>query len=419
MQIKLVAAFLALVPLLTAASPSPVTKVPFVRKRSFRKSDGAVDIEALTAHVDEVRTKIARGFSAFKTNTGKAHPNDIGNVPPAKRATKRATGKDTLTDDLDGDLWQGAVSVGTPLSAFTVDFDTGSSDFFLPGPDCTENCEGHKVFNTAASSTAVDQKETFSIEFADGSTVAGEIFHDTVSLGGLVATGQAVVAATQYSTGFAIANSPPDGLLGMAFESIADTGSPPVFQTLVTEGKTTQSVFGFTLLDTGGELFLGGADSTAFTGAMTFAPLIVTDPPAFWEISVQSASVGATKVVTRAQDAIVDTGTTLLIVDPTSATAIHAKIPGAASASRTIGQGFFTIPCNEIPTDVSFTIAGKAFTLSADTLNFGQLEAGSTLCVSGIMGANEGFWILGDVFIRNFYTEFDFANERVGFATLA
>ena len=56
MQIKLVAAFLALVPLLTAASPSPVTKVPFARKRSFQKSDGAVDIEALNAHVDEVKT---------------------------------------------------------------------------------------------------------------------------------------------------------------------------------------------------------------------------------------------------------------------------------------------------------------------------------------------------------------------------
>ena len=59
------------------------------------------------------------------------------------------------------------------------------------------NCEGHQAFNTAASSTAVDQHETFTTEFADGSTVQGEIFTDTVSLGGLVATGQAVVAASR------------------------------------------------------------------------------------------------------------------------------------------------------------------------------------------------------------------------------
>lgn len=271
-----------------------------------------------------------------------------------------------------------------------MDFDSGSSDFFLPGPDCTENCEGHKVFETGQSSTAVDQHKTFSIEFADGSTVAGEIFHDTVSLAGLVATNQAVVAATQYSDGFAIANSPPDGLLGLAFESIANTGSPPVFQTLVTERKTTQSVFGVTLLDDGGELVVGGTDTSAFTGALSFAPLIVTNPPAFWEITAQSVSVGNRRVVTRAQDAIVDTGTTLLIVDPNSATAIYRAIPGSRSAANEIGEGFFTIPCNEIPTDVSFTVAGKAFTLSADTLNFGQIEEGSNECVGGIMGADEG-----------------------------
>ena len=312
-----------------------------------------------------------------------------------------------MTDDLEGDLWQGGVSVGTPLSAFTgentnyyqeirslpfilVDFDTGSSDFFLPGQDCTANCEGHKVFNTAASSTAVDQHETFTTEFGDGSSVDGEIFEDTVSLGGLIATQQAVVAATQYSDGFTLENFPPDGLLGMAFESIAQTASPPVFQTLVNQGKTSSSVFGFTLLDDGGELFLGGTDTSAFTGNLTFTPLIITDPPAFWEISVSSASVGSTRVVTRAQDAIVDTGTTLLIVDPTSASEIHARIRGARSAAGEIGPGFFTIPCNEIPSNVGFTIGGETFTLSADTLNFGPIEEGSNVCVSGIMGADEG-----------------------------
>jgi hypothetical protein len=176
----------------------------------------------------------------------------------------------------------------------------------------------------------------------------------------------------------------------MAFESIANTGRSPVFQTLVTEGKTTESVFGFTLLDNGGELFLGGTDTTAFTGSLTFAPLIVTNPPAFWEITTQSVSVGSKRVVTRAQDSIVDTGTTLLVVDPTSAQEIYAAIPGSRNAARTVGQGFFTIPCNEIPTDVSFTVAGKAFTLSADTLNFGPIEEGSNQCVGGIMGADEG-----------------------------
>ena len=59
MQIKLTVALLALIPLLAAASPAPapVTSVP-VRKRSFLKANGVADIEALTAHVDEVRTYV-------------------------------------------------------------------------------------------------------------------------------------------------------------------------------------------------------------------------------------------------------------------------------------------------------------------------------------------------------------------------
>lgn len=266
-----------------------------------------------------------------------------------------------------------------------MDFDTGSSDLFLPGTACTDaNCRGHKIFNTAASSTAVDQHKTFSIEFADDSTVSGEVFHDTVSIAGLTATNQAVVAASQYSSGFALDVSPPDGLMGMAFQSISNSNSPPVFQTMIADGQTTSPVFGFTLLDSGGELFLGGADTTAFTGSLTFTPLITT--PSFWEVSTSRVSVGSKAVVTRAQDSIVDTGTTLLIVDTASAAAIYAAIPGSADASRTVGEGFFTVPCNAIPTDVSFTLGGKAFTLSADSFNFGQVSAGSADCVGGIAG---------------------------------
>ena len=60
MQIKLSIALLALVPLLAAASPAPapVTKVPFVKKRTFVKENGVADIDALNAHLREVKTYV-------------------------------------------------------------------------------------------------------------------------------------------------------------------------------------------------------------------------------------------------------------------------------------------------------------------------------------------------------------------------
>lgn len=148
MQIKLTVALLALVPLLSLASPapSPFTKVPFANaKRQALVNNGVANVTALQAEVQaslacvviyhlrrhvliSLYRKIARGFANFQANTGKVHPNDNG-FRPAKRSVqnrgvpkrdveKRASGRIQLTDD-DLELWQGGVAVGTPLRSFT------------------------------------------------------------------------------------------------------------------------------------------------------------------------------------------------------------------------------------------------------------------------------------------------------------
>lgn len=268
-----------------------------------------------------------------------------------------------------------------------MDFDTGSSDLFLPGTRCTgANCQGHTKFNTAASSTAVDQRSTFSLAFGDGSTVSGEQFTDTVTVGGLTATGQRVGAASTYSTGFALDEFPPDGLLGMGFEQISVFGANPVFQTLVAQGKTSASEFGVTLGTSGSELFLGGTDTSKFTGSLTFTPVTEVG---FWEINSGGVSVAGKSVVTP-QDSIVDTGTTLLLGDTTNVRKVYAAIPGSKDASRTVGTGFFTVPCASIPSNVGLILGGKTFTISAATFNLGAVSATSSDCVGGLVADDVG-----------------------------
>ncbi|KAF8076138.1 acid protease [Lyophyllum atratum] len=379
--------------------------IPLTKRAKLIDENGVVSVKALQNQL--ARVKMHRGFQAFQKNTGSFHPNDI------RLATKRATGSDHLTDD-DGSLWQGTISVGTPPVSFTVDFDTGSSDLFLPAKTCQVNCEGHTAYDTDASSTARNLGKTFSLAYGDGSTVQGDQFTDTATIAGLTAAGQTVGAATRYSTGFSISQFPPDGLMGMAFPEISEYNANPLFQSLVTQGKTTAAQFAFKLSKSGSELFLGGVNNDLFTGALSQSPVV---QKGYWQVDLEAVNVDG-KATASGLSAIVDTGTTLILGDSDSVNRFYAAIPGAQDASDTIGAGFFTFPC-DAALDISLTFSGRAFAISADTFNLGQASKGSADCVGGIATVDAGFWIVGDVFLQNVYTVFDVGKNSVGFATLA
>ncbi|KAG6916685.1 hypothetical protein DXG01_005810 [Tephrocybe rancida] len=347
-------------------------------------------------------SKIQRGFHAFQKNTGSFHPSD------KQRTMKRSTGSLELTDD--GALWHGTISVGTPPVAFT-----GSSDLFLPGSSCSVNCEGHAVYDTDKSSTAKNLSKNFSLSFADGSVVQGVVFTDTVSIANLTATSQAIGVAARYSAGFAEAQFPPDGLMGMAFPQISEFSENPVFQSLVAQNETTAPQFSFKLSETQSELLLGGVNTDLFSGTLTQVPVV---QKGFWQVKLDAVNVAGNETSTGLS-AVVDTGTTMVLGDVDSVRSLYAAIPGSADASNTVGAGFFSFPCSA-SSDVSLTFGGKSFAISPDTFNLGRISQNSADCVGGVVGAADlQFWIVGDLFLQNVYTVFDVGSSSVGFANLS
>ena len=81
-----------------------------------------------------------------------------------------------------------------------------------------------------------------------------------------------------------------DGILGMGYTSIAESHAKTVFENMVDEGLVSEPVFAMFLAHypTGGELTLGGTDSSHYTGDIVYTPVTKQE---FWQFLVDSVQV--------------------------------------------------------------------------------------------------------------------------------
>jgi len=109
------------------------------------------------------------------------------------------------------------------------------------------------------------------------------------------------------------------------------------------------------------------------------------------------------------------------LAGPVSEVSAIAKEVGATPTP--VNPNEYTIDCslvNNLP-NLTFVFAGgKEFLLTGPEYVDVVSEEGITMCLFGMTGIDipvrGPLWILGDVFIRKFYSIFDYDNERVGFA---
>merc|ERR1712032_1068587 len=170
-----------------------------------------------------------------------------------------------------------------------------------------------------------------------------------------------------------------------------------------------EPVFGFFLGDDkAGELTIGGVNSEYYTGDFSYIPL---KDKSYWEIALGGVKLNGNIVDPKTENAVGDSGTSFL-AGPTKVAYAIAKALGAKSV---LGKEF-NVPCT-----TQFTLA---FTLGGQDYDFNNKEAtfsDDTLCILGLMPldvpAPRGpLWILGDVFMRKYYTKFDIGQGRLGFA---
>ena len=133
---------------------------------------------------------------------------------------------------------------------------------------------------------------------------------------------------------------------------------------------------------------------------------------------MRSVSVNGDKSMACANgcEAVMDTGTSLIAGPSGDIKAINEAI--GAKVNPLTGQGM--IDCAQIPSlpVINFTFGGKDYALEGKDYVLKIEQGGQALCLSGFMGLPTpgGLWILGDVFLGKYYSEYDVGNKRVGLA---
>ncbi|CAG8471878.1 5932_t:CDS:2 [Dentiscutata heterogama] len=320
----------------------------------------------------------------------------------------------TLTDEpvSNNDVgYYGPITIGN--QNFSVTFDTGSLDLWVPDISCT-SCGKHNRFDPSKSSTFQTSKTNFTLSYGltVNSSVTGYEGQDNVTLGGISISQQTFGLATSEP----FSDLAEDGILGLGAKNVEGLKVNGVMQTIKAQKKLSKNIIGFHLArkksNSNDVAFatLGGIDQTAVSGSIGYNPANIS--LGLWiipltDVKVDGKSIGSVP----AAPAVIDTGTTMVYGPPSVVEAIHSSIPGAGIAIQG-QQQLYTIPC-KTKSIVSFSFNSGSYSIDPAEL---VMTTSESTCVSGIQASPENFWLIGDVFLSSVFSVFDFDNYQVGLA---
>jgi len=316
-----------------------------------------------------------------------------------------------VIDDYMNAQYYGEIEVGTPGQKEEVVFDTGSANLWVPNtkPWLTS----HNIYDHSKSSTYQKNDTVFAIQYGSG-PVSGVFSADTVTIGDFKLPSYTFAEVDKTSgLGLGYRLGKFDGILGLGWDAISVGHVKTPVRALVESGQLAQPVFAFYLGNNQpGELLFGGVDSKHYTGDFSFVPL---SSETYWAVNLDGVKLGSDSM-SSTKKAIVDSGTSLLAGPTAEVQAIANKL----GAKSVLGKEY-TVDCGATLPDLTFTLGGLDYVLKKSDL---ILQQSGSQCVLGLMGIdipapNGPLWILGDVFMRAYYVQFDWGNKRLVFAKAA
>ncbi|KAL8214723.1 hypothetical protein R6Q57_004172 [Mikania cordata] len=299
--------------------------------------------------------------------------------------------------------YYGEIGIGTPPQTFTVIYDTGSSNLWVPSSKCffSMSCYVHSKYSSRMSATYKSDGQYAAIEYGSG-YISGFLSKDTLKVGDLTIKEQEFVEATN-EPGLTFTSGRFDGILGLGFKEISVGNVTPVWDNMVNQGLVKDPLFSIWLNRDakeeikGGDIVFGGVDPKHYKGNHTFVPVtqkgywqFVAFDTKQWFLYSGHCENGCS--------AIADSGTSL-ITGPASviveinmaigATSIASQLQSESEkvSNRSSGKmdisGVGCAITSTMP-NISFIIGGKEFVLSPHQYLV-KGEGDQASCVSGFM----------------------------------
>ncbi|KAG0347716.1 1,3-beta-glucanosyltransferase [Podila humilis] len=365
----------------------------------------------------------------YRPNTRAKAFNTLKKYGHHRRLAPRDFGRQPLTNVENDVEYFGIVGIGTPPQNFKLDMDTGSSDLWIPSMKCTHTkCARHSRFDPSLSSTVTELRTPWRIAYGDGSTVSGHLAIDRLEFSEIVVPHQLIGLADKESAGFL--DDVVDGVFGLGFPSLSAmvvdekevararkksfgggggremTIRSTVLESILNHELIPAQLFGVWLGSSedhaasnangmDGEFVFGSIDATKFEGELTFLPI---SHPTFWQVPVEGLMVEGQNLHV-AGDAIIDTGTTLMVFPTEQSKRINKAIGGISDP----WQGWI-LPCGSNQEgSLEFVMGGRTFEVRRKDLVREKVKGRKGWCYSAVTSTPGDVMIFGDVFIRNNY----------------
>jgi len=403
------------------------------RLRTGHKHQTGIDVDQMPRErslIETSNTLVSHvafsSLSAHHSRAKRGHAYDIephGTIP--------------LTNLRDSQ-YVGPVGVGTnrtrsPQAYVNVVFDTGSTNLWVSSSKCHDYvCRDRHKYDNSESVTYTDPPPDalpLDITFGTGE-LSGPQAVDSLSVGPYSVHNQ-TFAMIEHEIGSIFSQIPFEGILGLAFPSMAADNHTPFFDNVmeqnVLNGRNEFSFFFTKLPDQASAIFFGGVDTRFFDGKIRMFPVV---QPHYWAIELVDFLIGNksyaiddsppsyfdfsdpnVKKNNRISKLILDTGTTYFTAPTGLTSKILQLVPGTKCSETT-----------KYP-DITYKL------MDEDRVPFDLVVPPSVYMVT-----DDGDWcepafmaidvpsqygpalLLGEVFMRHWHTTFDRGDGSEGSA---